>query len=143
VVAVGVYFVVDRIPPTADNFRLDLPNFRSPDLSKDVDFEIVALIGDYADHTNYLFTDRPMYAFRSGVAMPPELAVITQKRYSTGDPTQEQIYTILLETKPEQIIIHRFEYPAVREYMETRNFVRVDNSPRTRHYVMRAIIDAP
>lgn len=143
VIAVGVYFVIDRTPPTANNFRLNFPNFRTPDLSQDVDFEIVALIGDYSDRTSYLFTDRPMYAFRSGVAMPPELAVITQKRYSTGDPTQEEIYAVLMETKPEQIIIHRFEYPAVRRYMEIRNFVRVDNSPRTRHYVMRAIIDSP
>lgn len=137
-----VYFVFDRVPPTADNFRLDFPNFRAPDLSKDVDFEIVALIGDYADRTHYLFTDRPMYAFRSGVAMPPELAVITQKRYSTGDPSQEEIYDVLMETKPEQIIIHRFEYPAVREYMKTRNFVRVDSSIRSRHYVMREIMDS-
>jgi hypothetical protein len=136
-----VYFISDRVPPTADNFRLDLPNFGAPDLSKDVDFEIVALIGNYADRTHYLFTDRPMYAFRSGVAMPPELAVITQKRYSTGDPSQEEIYDVLMETKPEQIIIHRFEYPAVREYMKTRNFVRVDSSIRSRHFVMREIMD--
>jgi hypothetical protein len=84
-----------------------------------------------------------MYAFRSGVAMPPELAVITQKRYSTGDPTQEEIYEVLMRTKPEQVVIYRFEYPALREYMQTRNFVRVDNSIRARHYVMREILDTP
>jgi hypothetical protein len=39
------------------------------------------------------------------------------------------------ETKPEQVILGRFDFPAVRDYMETRNFVRVDNSPRSRHYV--------
>ena len=110
---------------------------------QDSDFEIVALIGNYAEETNYLFTDRPMFAFRSGVAMPPELAVITQKRYSTGDPTQEQIYAVLEETTPEQIIISRFSYPAVQRYMQARNFVRVDNSPRSRHYVMREIMHAP
>ncbi len=135
-------FLIERIPPTANNFQTNLPNFRAPDLSQDVDFEIVAIIGNYAEQTNFLFTDRPMYAFRSGVAMPPELAVITQKRYSTGDPTQEEIYAALMRTKPEQIVIYRFEYPAVLEYMETRNFVRVDNSPRARHFVMREIIDA-
>jgi hypothetical protein len=142
VVLLAVYFLVERIPPTANNFQSDLPNFKAPDLSQDVDFEIVALIGDYAEQTNYLFTDRPMYAFRSGVSMPPELAVITQKRYSTGDPTQEEIYSVMMRTKPEQIVIYRFEYPAVREYMETRNFVRVDNSPRARHFVMRELVDA-
>jgi hypothetical protein len=143
VLVLSVFMLFDRVPPTVDNFQLDLPNFGSPDLSSDVDFEIVALIGNFSDRTDYLFTDRPMYAFRSGVAMPPELAVITQKRYSTGDPTQEEIYAALMRTKPEQIIIHRFAYPAVREYMENRNFIRVDNSPRTRHYVMREIMDSP
>ena len=143
VVLLTVYFLVERVPPTANNFHANLPNFRSPDLSEDVDFEIVAIIGDYAGQTDYLFTDRPMYAFRSGVAMPPELAVITQKRYSTGDPTQEEIYRVLMQTKPEQIVIYRFEYPAVREYMATRNFVRVDNSPRARHFVMRELLETP
>jgi hypothetical protein len=142
VVVLAGYLLVERVPPSADNFQSGLPNFRSPDLSQDVDFEIVALIGDYAEETNYLFTDRPMYAFRSGVSMPPELAVITQKRYSTGDPSQEEIYDVMMNTKPEQIVIYRFEYPAVREYMETRNFVRVDNSPKARHYVMRALVDS-
>jgi hypothetical protein len=60
---------------------------------------------------------------------------MTKKRYSTGQPSQEEIRVIMEETKPEQVILGRFDFPAVRDYMETRNFVRVDNSPRSRHYV--------
>ena len=143
ILVVVVFFALERVPPTADNFRLDLPNFAAYDLSQDVDFEIVAIIGNYAERTHFLFTDRPMYAFRSGVPVSPGLAVITQKRYSTGDPTQEQIYSILLETKPEQVILTRFDHPAVQRYMQPRNFIRVDKSPVSRHYVMREIMDAP
>ena len=114
---------------------IDAPGYKTLSEGDHVDFEIVALIRRYADKTNYLFTDRPMYAFRSGMRVHPGLAVITNKRYVTGEPTQEEILAILEEVKPEQVIITRFHIPAVIEYMETRNFVRVDNSPRSRHYV--------
>jgi hypothetical protein len=132
-----------RIPPTINNFRIDLPNFGTYEPSDQVDFEIVALIGKYAEQTHYLFTDRPMYAFRSGMRVHPGLAVITQKRYTTGEPSQEEIAAILEEIKPEQVILSRFEIPAVKEYMSTRNFVRVDNSPVSRHYVRGDIFAEP
>jgi hypothetical protein len=97
----------------------------------------------YVDKTKHLFTDRPMYAFRSGIPVHPYLAVFTRKRYATGQPSQEEILSILLETKPEQVILGRFNIPAAQEYMETRNFVRVDSSPRSRHYVKRDIYEQP
>ena len=84
-----------------------------------------------------------MYAFRSGMPVHPYLAVITAKRYYTGQPSPEEILSILLETKPEQVIINRFDFPAVKEYMEPRNFRRVDNSPKSRHYVIGEIFANP
>lgn len=143
VLLLSVVLAYQRIPKSFNNFRLDLPNLGTYDPVDDVDFEIVGLIGKYADKTHYLFTDRPMYAFRSGMAVPPGLAVITQKRYITGQPTQDEITAILEETKPEQVIISRFSIPAVQKYMETRNFVRVDNSPRSRHFVRGDIYENP
>jgi hypothetical protein len=142
IVGLSGFLAYHRIPPTANNFRFDLPNLGTYDPIDHVDFEIVALIGKYADETHYIFTDRPMYAFRSGMQVHPGLAVITQKRYSTGHPSQEEISAILEEIKPEQVIISRFMIPAIQEYMATRNFVRVDNSPRSRHYVRGDIFRA-
>ncbi len=143
VLGLSAVLAYQRIPPTINNFRIDLPNFGTYEPSDQVDFEIVALIGKYAEQTHYLFTDRPMYAFRSGMRVHPGLAVITQKRYTTGEPSQEEIAAILEEIKPEQVILSRFEIPAVREYMSTRNFVRVDNSPVSRHYVRGDIFAEP
>ena len=140
----SIYFAVQRFPPTLRGFHLDLPNiYGSYDPEEKTEFEIVAIMSNYADKTNIVFTDKPMYAFRSGLPVHPYLAVMTKKRYSTGQPSQEEIRVILEETKPEQVILGRFDIPAVREYMETRNFVRVDNSPRSRHYVRGDIYENP
>ena len=133
-----------RFPFVIREFGLDLPNFFGPyEASDQPDYEIVALIRKYAKNTHILFTDRPMYAFRSGASIDPYLAVITEKRYATGKPSQEEILSLLEADKPEQIILSRFDIPAAYEYMEIRNFVRVDNSPLARHYILREIYEAP
>jgi hypothetical protein len=143
ILLVSVFFVYQRFPPTLKGFNSDLPNLGTYAPEDQPDFEIVAIMSKYVDKTKHLFTDRPMYAFRSGIPVHPYLAVITTKRYATGQPSQEEILSILLETKPEQVILSRFNIPAVQEYMETRNFVRVDSSPRSRHYVKRDIYEQP
>lgn len=143
ILLLSVIFAYQRIPPTLERFQFDLPNFGTFDPADQADFEIVAIMRNYTDQTNIVFTDRPMYAFRSGIPVHPYLAVITEKRYIIGQPSQEEILYILLETKPEQVILSRFHFPAVQEYMETRNFIRVDSSLRSRHYVKGEIFDKP
>ena len=143
ILLLSVFFAFQRLQPTLERFRFDLPNFGTFDPADQADFEIVAIMRNYADQTNIIFTDRPMYAFRSGISVHPYLAVVTKKRYVTGQPSQEDILFILLETKPEQVVLSRFHFPAVQEYMETRNFIRVDSSPRSRHYVKGEIYDNP
>jgi hypothetical protein len=144
IAALSIIFAFQRIPPTVRGLRLDLPNIHGTyDAAELTDFEIVAIMRNYADKTNLVFTDRPMYAFRSGLPVHPYLAVMTRKRYSTGQLSQEEILAILEGTKPEQVILGRFDIPAVQEYMKARNFVRVDNSPRSRHYVKGEILETP
>jgi hypothetical protein len=141
---VFMIFAAQRVPRTLRNFRLDLPNLSGTFSAADQpEFEIVAIMTNYANGTSSVFTDRPMYAFRSGMQVHPDLAVITEKRYITGDPSQEKIYDILMETMPEQVILGRFNIPAVLDYMETRNFIRVDSSLRSRHYMRADIYEEP
>ncbi|MCK5317502.1 MAG: glycosyltransferase family 39 protein [Anaerolineales bacterium] len=143
ILLLSVFFAFQRLPPTLERFRFDLPNFGTFDPADQADFEIVAIMRNYADQTNIVFTDRPMYAFRSGIPVHPYLAVITKKRYVTGQLSQEEIFSILIATKPEQVILSRFHILAVQEYMEIRNFIRVDSSPRSRHYLKGEIYDKP
>jgi hypothetical protein len=143
ILLVTIFFAYQRIPPTLKGFNIHLPNLGTYAPEDQPEFEIVAIMNKYVDKTNHLFTDRPMYAFRSGIPVHPYLAVFTEKRYATGQPSQEEILSILLETKPEQVILSRFNIPAAQEYMETRNFIRVDSSPRSRHYVKGDIYEQP
>jgi hypothetical protein len=137
-----LFFGYQRFPAAFDEFRTDLPNFRTCyDPKDDVDYKVVATIRKYADGTNYLFTDRPIFAFRAGIPVHPYLAVMTKKRYAIEQPTQEELLSILIEFKPEQIILDRFEYPAAQEYMKPRNFRRVNPLLPPLHYMKREIYE--
>jgi hypothetical protein len=137
-------FCYQRIPKAIHDFNLDLPNFRTAYDPRDAtEYEVLATIREYADGTNYIFTDQPMYAFRTGIPVHPYLAVMTKKRYVTGQPSQEELLSLLTEIKPEQIVLARFDYPAVHDYMEIRNFRRVNPLLKPRHYARRELINNP
>jgi hypothetical protein len=68
-----------------------------------------------APQTHWIVTDLPMYAFRLGVPVPPELAVFSAKRVETGDLDREDILAEVRKYRPEQILIGRFRFPGLRE----------------------------
>jgi len=86
-----------------------------------VDERILKRMSTHANETNWVFTDLPIYPFRVGLKVPPELGVISAKRILTGTLTEEKILSILQERQPEQILLGRFEYPSMDEYIE-RNY---------------------
>lgn len=144
ILLLSLFFVYQRIPPTFDVLRIDLPNFTNNfDPNDEADYQVVASIRNYADKTNFLFTDRPMYAFRSRIPVHPYLAVMTKKRYAAGQPSQEELLSMLTAFKPEQLILARFDYLAAKKYMEPRNFVRTNPLLRPEHYVRREIYESP
>ena len=74
----------------------------------------------YIDQTHWIMTDMPMYAFRVGRPVPPDLATFSQKRLSTGSLTEEDILAAMREYQPEQVLIARFQIPALEEYVQER-----------------------
>ncbi len=83
-----------------------------------VDERFLKRMSTHADKTNWVFTDLPIYPFRVGLYVPPELSVISAKRMFTGTLTEEEIINILQERQPEQILLGRFEYPSIDEYIK-------------------------
>jgi hypothetical protein len=75
-------------------------------------------MNEYADRTNWIMTDMPMYAFRVGRPVPPNLATFSQKRLATGSLTEEDILAAMREYRPEQVLIARFEIPALEAYLQ-------------------------
>jgi len=79
---------------------------------------VLRVMGEYAEQTNWIMTDAPMYAFRVQRPVPPDLATFSSKRLATGSLTQEDILTAMREYHPEQVLIARFEIPALEEYLQ-------------------------
>jgi hypothetical protein len=50
--------------------------------------------------TTFMFTDQPVYSFHSGIPVPPHLAIISLKRFWTGDMTNARLVEELKSTRP-------------------------------------------
>lgn len=136
----GITFIATRLPPTVDQLYFKLPNFGGH-TTEDIDeYKIVASMRNYADLTNWVYSDRLMFAFRAKLPVPPHLAVISKKRIASGFLTDDQIFDILVEYQPEQIFQERLDLPVIQEYMHIRNFRRVDSSKKYRLFVRNDIL---
>ena len=82
--------------------------------------KVLRTMDTYIDQTHWIMTDMPMYAFRVGRPVPPDLATFSQKRLSTGSLTEEDILAVMREYQPEQVLIARFQIPALEEYVQER-----------------------
>ena len=71
----------------------------------------------YAPQTKWMVTDEPMFAFRAGISVPPNLAVISWKRFAAGDLTADEILQTLLQLRPEQVLFGRFDLPKINQYL--------------------------
>jgi len=75
-------------------------------------------MSNHAQDTHWVVTDLPMYAFRSGLLVPPNLSFITGKSLSTGDITDDQIIHTIDQYRPELVLLGRREYPAIKQYLQ-------------------------
>ena len=66
-----------------------------------------------------MVTDEPMYAFVTGIKIPPNLAVFTAKRSLTRNLTEKDIIQTIKTYKPEQILFGRGDYQSVERYITT------------------------
>jgi len=116
--------LLDRVPATLEGFDWRLPNL-TQDPTEDVEeYTALALVNNYASQTDWMLTDRPMVAFRARLPVPPFLAAITEKRIVTGELTDGRILDIMLEVRPEQVMLSRFSYPGMQGIL-TRDYGKV------------------
>lgn len=69
---------------------------------------VMQLVLKYRESTHWVFTDRPIYAFYAGLLVPPEIAVMSRKRFNSGDLTLDYLLKILQTYRPEQIVLARW-----------------------------------
>ena len=61
-----------------------------------------------ASRDEWIFTDHPFYAFQAGLAVPPEIAVLSRKSLETGIITQEMLAQVLRDYEPHFVLFERF-----------------------------------
>jgi hypothetical protein len=92
----------------------------------------------YADQTNWILTDMPMYAFRLKLPVPPSLATFSRKRLVTGSITEEDILIAMRTYQPEQVLMARFEIPALEVYL-AENYTLVASPEFFRFFIRKGL----
>ena len=117
--AAGLIWVFTTYIPILNDELMDNPRVTDFNLrATPGKLAILHTMEEYADQTNWIVTDMPLYAFRAGRPVPPILATFSQKRLSTGSLTENDIVNTVREYQPEQVMMARFEIPALEAYLQ-------------------------
>jgi len=79
--------------------------------------------------TRWFFTDCPIYAFYSGLLVPPEIAVLSQIRIDSKTITRAEFLRVLQTYQPEQVLLCKS--PLIRDYLTdylTKHYRRIYES---------------
>ena len=101
---------------------------------------VMRRINQYAPQTHWMVTDLPMYAFRAGLVVPPDLAVISWKRLAAGDLSEAEILATIQEFEPEQVLLGRFEFIEVEGYLQERYFPVLEREDQLKLYVRKDLL---
>jgi len=80
---------------------------------------LVAKMRQYADRTRWVYTRETIYPFHAGLLVVPELAVLSKKRFWSGQITDEQIWATVRRYRPEQLLLDgRPREPTVQDVVK-------------------------
>ena len=119
VALIGFSLVFINYLPSLDKELMDYPRISDFNLKASPGrLEVLETMNKYADQTNWIVTDMPIYAFRVHKPVPPVLATFSKKRLLTGSLTEEDILKAMRDYRPEQVLIARFDIPALDAYLQ-------------------------
>lgn len=103
--------------------------------------KIILAISNYREQTNWIYTDTPILAVYTNLLIPPEVAVITKKRFSTSD-YEKKLISVFQSYQPEQLVFINPYYrslpynPQIKSYIE--NYYKpVTKNSNTHHYILK------
>ena len=119
VAAIGFFFVAVLYSPMLDRELMNSPRLTDFSLRATAGkLRVLRTMNEYIDQTSWIMTDMPMYAFRVQRPVPPVVATFSSKRLATGSLTEEDILAAMREYRPEQVLMARFEIPALEAYLQ-------------------------
>lgn len=93
--------------------------------------------------TKFMFSDRPIYSFHADVPMPPHLAVISLKRFWTGDLTSAGLAAELEAVKPGLILLGNTGQAVPYEDLLSREYRLVYQDSGNRLFAHESISKRP
>jgi 4-amino-4-deoxy-L-arabinose transferase-like glycosyltransferase len=70
-------------------------------------WELVDLLKKHSEETKWVFSDRPIIPLYAQLPIPPEVAVLSQKRFVSGNFSYDKLLDVLEKYRPEQIVLTR------------------------------------
>jgi hypothetical protein len=89
------------------------------------------------DRTDWIFTDHPFYAFQAGLAVPPEIAVLSRKTLEANIIRQEHLARVLRDYAPRFVLFERFTdsySPEVMDEIHAHYRQEIEEGP-ARYYI--------
>ena len=89
------------------------------------------------DKRGWIFTDHPFYAFQAGLAVPPEIAVLSRKTLEANIIRQEQLAKVLRDYAPHFVLFERFTdsySPEVMDEIHAHYSKEIEEGP-ARYYI--------
>lgn len=71
----------------------------------DPNWHVVHTMEQFKPRTRWVYAEEPMLAAVAGLAMPPELSVVSLKRFACGDLTEQSLVNYLVHYQPEQLLL--------------------------------------
>jgi len=106
----------------------------------DSEWAVVDRMKQFSTETHWVFTDHPIYAFRAGLPVPPETAVLSRKRFASGQMTEIELRRLVSYYEPEQIVItSSWAAKILGEYVKN-GYTLVDETDLSRHWVSDKIV---
>jgi 4-amino-4-deoxy-L-arabinose transferase-like glycosyltransferase len=81
-----------------------------------------------AQQSPWIVTDEPMYAFRTGMLVPPNLVVFSKKRLESGQLPIPEILDTLRSYNPELVLLGRFGLPELDNYLNQHYQLIIEES---------------
>ena len=92
---------------------------------------------------DYLYSDQPVYSFHTRIPMPPKLAVVSLKRFLSGNLTGAGLAAELERVKPGMFLLRNDTGPRPFDDLVQSEYRLVYEDPDCRLYVLRSIVTPP
>ncbi|MBW4671801.1 MAG: glycosyltransferase family 39 protein [Cyanomargarita calcarea GSE-NOS-MK-12-04C] len=116
---------------------IQLENHRYIEKSQD-NIQLVNLVLEHKKSTKWFFTDCPIYAFYSGLRVPPEIAVLSHIRIESKTITRERLLSVFETYNPEQVLVCKSQ--TIHEYLNSyldEHYLKIYQNHAGTHYLLK------